>query len=219
MLSLIAAWALLAPAHAAEAMLGVGVRGTVGGAGFVEGPRVIGAADLGWFSLEGNLMVNPRPDRYTSMDRALVVKAHNQDNTVPFQVPVQNDILAAQVLLSVDALSEGALDWREMREATLAGSPRLYAGAEAHLSQRSYLRYDVSAADNVRSDPADRSFGMGLVLGAGLDLWWGHRVGLRPSWCARATVEDRVSWDSTNPENGRDMVVRHAYVLDLVVKL
>ncbi|MCB9760260.1 MAG: hypothetical protein H6739_10530 [Alphaproteobacteria bacterium] len=219
MLSLVAALTLgVTPAQAAEVMVGAGARGTVNGPGRLDGPRVLGAVDLGWFSLEGNLMVNPLTARYSELDRTLVLIAGNVSDTA-FQQPVQNDIFAAQALVSADVLPETAQDWGKMGEADFSGSPRLYVGVEGRLVQTGFLRFDETTEDGVRLDLTDRQMTMGPVFGAGMDAWWGHRVGLRVSWCARTAIEDAPQYDPDVPVDDRELTIRNSYNLDLVVKL
>jgi len=203
---------LLNLAEAAPVQVFGGVRNSMTTAGDLDGPRVGGRYVFGPAAVEANFFMNPRSNRYSSLDHVLVQLMGSQD----FVMPVDNDLFAAQVLIDMGFIPLGDEDW--------SGGPHLIAGLEiARVKHTFYLSPGigdepytgvVTQAPTLEISPIG-----GVVTGASVDVWWRSRVGLRLTWCARTSFEQEPDYDPSNPSNVREIVFNPTTALDVVVQL
>ena len=204
---------LLATAEAAPVQVLAGTRNAMTTAGAVDGFRVGARYLFGPAAVEFNAFGNPNASRYDDLDALLVTLggATGED----FQLPVTNDVFAAQVLVDMGFVPLAGETW--------SGGPHLYLGLElARMTHTQYLSAGIGDEPytglTVSSSTRRVRVG-GVVTGAGLDVWWNSRVGLRFTWTSRTYQEQQVVYDPESAATGTSLNFNPTTTLDLVVQL
>ncbi|MFH1466179.1 MAG: hypothetical protein ABIO70_17470 [Pseudomonadota bacterium] len=184
-----------------------------------EGPRAtvrVPLDDHGVWVVEAGGFVRTSTVESAGLVRTLVQIAHQGDPDAGFQQPFQYDVWAAQALMDWGL-------WARRGPHALMGGPRLLAGVEVRQVERVYATYnpawDTGRAESpvALSEPVG-STAIGAVGGLALDLWFWERVGMRAGWYHRLSWEESLSYDPERPPDGRRLVDRPVFTLDLLCR-
>ncbi|MEE2751388.1 MAG: hypothetical protein VX519_08150 [Myxococcota bacterium] len=206
---------LIAPALAGDFELGVGVRDAQDDAGFPDGPRLVGRMPLsGGLVLEGGVFYRTSGDDLSGLDSTLIQIANGAGpDSVDFQQPVSRDLWSVSALLDYDFGGRVA-------GPGIQGGPHLYAGLEVRNIERGFGRYHAQAGVEgppTRFDSIGTGVSPSLVLGSGIDVWIGQRIGWRFGWLNRLSLEDHPDYGDGPREEGKQVANSVTFTLDLLV--
>ena len=175
---------LCAVVQAAPIEVVVGARDGSATAGRVDGPRVGARWILDATALELNLGANAAPGRVGLDDALLVELGHERG----LQVPVFTELCAAQILVDHGFEAPAGDRWET--------GAHLYGGVDVAVGRRDTVVWREPQAG---LDPGRSSLAAGPVLGAGADVWFGSRVGVRVMWLGRLRVERKPTYGADVP--------------------